>query len=171
MIGLGTWKSSTGVVGQAVRDALTRGYRHLDCAHCYNNEREVGEALKELVGEGEGKVITREQLFVTSKLWNTKHHQQDVVPALKHTLANLQLEYLDLYLIHWPHAFKRDEGFETNFPKHADGTGPVYDFEVQFTDTWRGMEEACRQGLCKSIGVSNFNSKQIEQILAMANYV
>ena len=149
MIGLGTWKSPPGVVGQAVRDALNCGYRHIDCAHCYGNEREVGEALAELVGEGAGNVLKRDLLFVTSKLWNTKHHEQDVVPALQHSLDDLQLEYLDLYLIHWPHAFARDEGFATNFPKREDGTGPVYDLEVHFTSTWRGMEEAYRLGLCK----------------------
>lgn len=126
----------------------------------------MGAALGELVGEG--KLLKREDLFVTSKLWNTKHHEADVVPALQHSLAKLGLDYVDLYLIHWPHAFARDERFETNFPKRPDGSGPVYDLDVHFTETWRGMEAAVRAGLAKSIGVSNFNSKQIEAVLAMA---
>ena len=97
-IGLGTWKSDPGVVGSAVEAALRSGYRHIDCAHCYGNEREVGDILQKIVGEGEGKVLGRDRLFVTSKLWNTKHATADVVPALRHTLCNLKLDYVDCYL-------------------------------------------------------------------------
>lgn len=161
LVGLGTWKSSPGVVGDAVRSAVSAGYRHIDCAHCYNNEKEVGETLAELIASG---VVRRDELFITSKLWNTKHGQDQVVPALEHTLEQLQLTYVDLYLIHWPHAFQCTDLPSENFPKRPDGTGPVYDLELHFTETWKGMEQASRLGLSRNIGLSNFNSKQVDQV-------
>ena len=171
LVGLGTWKSKDGVVGDAVKAAIRCGYRHIDCAHCYDNEAEIGAALKELFDSGE---IRRDELFVVSKLWNTKHEQRDVDRALRHTLAQLQLEYLDLYLVHWPMAFARTEGVAENFPRRADGSGPMWDFEapradgspgdVPLEETWRGMEAAVRAGLTRSIGASNFNQAQLAAI-------
>ena len=166
LVGLGTWKSAPGVVGAAVKSAIEAGYRHIDCAHCYNNEKEVGDALAELFA---ANVVKREELFITSKLWNTKHSEDQVVPALEYTLKQLQLTYLDLYLIHWPTAFQRTEGMTENFPKHPDGSGPIYDGAIHYTETWKGMEAAAARGLCRNVGLSNFNSKQIEEILAMAS--
>ena len=163
LVGLGTWKSAPGVVGDAVSAALQAGYQHIDCAHCYNNEKEVGTAIANAIRDG---VVKREDLFIVSKLWNTKHGEDQVVGALRHTLAQLQLEVLDLYLIHWPQAFQRTELHTENFPKREDGTGPIYDFDLHFTETWRGMEECVRLGLVKNIGVSNFNSKQLDELLA-----
>ncbi|MGH0185721.1 UNVERIFIED_CONTAM: hypothetical protein FKN15_018811 [Acipenser sinensis] len=104
LVGLGTWKSAPGEVKQAVLSALDSGYRHIDCAAAYGNEQEVGEALRERVGPG--KPIKREHVFVTSKLWNTKHHPDDVEPACRKSLADLGLPFLDLYLMHWPMAFE-----------------------------------------------------------------
>lgn len=166
LVGLGTWKSAPGCVGAAVKAAIECGYRHIDCAHCYNNEKEIGDALVEVLNAG---TVARSEIFVTSKLWNTKHGEDQVVGAIKHTLAQLQLSYLDLYLIHWPHAFQKTLRHDENFPKHPDGTGPVYDFETSFVETWRGMEEAHRLGLCKTIGVSNFNHKQIAELMRVAH--
>nr|CAD7259979.1 unnamed protein product [Timema shepardi] len=153
-------QSKPGEVTQAVKDAIDAGYRHFDCAFAYGNEKEVGEALKVKLEEG---VVKREDLFITSKLWNSFHRPDLVIPVLKKTLENLQLEYLDLYLVHWPMAFK-EEG--ENMPK--DAAGNIIFSEVDYVDTWKAMEDAVKQGLTRSIGISNFNSEQITRLLKTA---
>ena len=155
LVGLGTWKSKPGEVAEAVKCAIEAGYRHIDCAAAYCNEEEVGSALKEKLGEA----CERGELFVTSKLWNTFHHPDDVRPACLKTLKDLGLSYLDLYLIHWPTAFER--GGEL-FPKDPDGKMRYAD--TPFTDTWKEMEKLVEEGLCRHIGLSNFNSKQIDKV-------
>jgi len=158
-LGLGTWKSKPGEVQAAVEAAIDAGYRHIDCAWIYGNEKEIGQAFKKKFDEG----LKREELFVTSKLWNTKHDPADVEPALKESLRDLQLDYLDLYLIHWPIGL---QGGEDRFPKGPDGK--LLYSEVDYTDTWQEMEKAVDKGLVRSIGLSNFNSKQIQRVLDVA---
>jgi len=164
ILGLGTWKSTVGEVEKAVTHAIKAGYRHIDCAHCYGNETEVGAGLKAgLAAAG----VERSQLFVTSKLWNNKHHPEDVEAACRNSLADLGLDYLDLYLIHWPTGFLRGD---EKFPKNEDGS-VKYDFDIHPTDTWLAMEKLVEKGLVKSIGVSNFNSVQIADILEKGKIV
>jgi len=157
MLGLGTWLSATGLVKEAVEYALKLGYRHIDAAAVYGNEKEVGEGIGNALRAG----VKREDIFITSKLWNKDHAMKDVVPALKKTLSDLGLEYLDLYLIHWPLTMKSGDEM---FPKLEDGT-PDYGTFVPHIDTWKMMEECVRLGLTKHIGLSNFNEDQIQNIL------
>ena len=104
-LGLGTWKLSKEAGGvEAIKTAIQLGYRHIDRAKMYGNEKDIGNAFSEVFHEG---LVRREELFITSKLWNDSHVTEDVLPALQETLADLQIEYLDLYLIHWPVALHK----------------------------------------------------------------
>ncbi|XP_054718948.1 aldo-keto reductase family 1 member B1-like [Uloborus diversus] len=157
IIGLGTWKSKPGQVFEAVKAAISIGYRHIDCALAYQNETEVGQAIKEKIDD---KTITREDIFVTSKLWNTYHRQEKVVECCKKSLSDLGLDYLDLYLIHWPMAYQEGDDL---FPKNEKGE--MLTMDLDFVGTWKGMEECYEKGLVRSIGLSNFNSEQIQKIV------
>lgn len=157
MIGLGTYKADEGKVYEGIRSAIKIGYRHFDCAHNYGNEAEIGQALADAMAEGE---VTREELWITSKLWNDSHQEHEVEPAIRHTLKNLQLDYLDLYLIHWPMAVKHGHEFPDkaeNFYKPG---------EISLSETWAGMLKVKEKSLAKHVGVSNFNVAQINQIIA-----
>ena len=156
-IGLGTFLSPPGSVKSAVESAIKYGYKHIDAAAVYQNEKEIGEALKELFDKN---IVGREDIFITSKLWNNSHRADQVLPALQKTLADLQLDYLDLYLIHWPLAFNPGSDF---FPKNESGQ-ILYDEQTNFTETWKALEDCVAKGLTRSIGLSNFNSIQIKEI-------
>ncbi len=159
ILGLGTWKSKPGEVSDAIRSAIKVGYRHFDCAFIYMNEKEIGQAFADAFKDGD---VKREDVWITSKLWNHCHKKEDVLPALKSTLADLQLDYLDLYLVHWPHVFKKDF---FNASK-AEETLPTS--EVPHIETWRVMEEAVELGLAKHIGVCNFNKHKLEALSKLA---
>jgi diketogulonate reductase-like aldo/keto reductase len=167
MIGLGTWKSKLGEVKAAVEAAIDVGYRHIDCAAIYGNEAEVGEALKNKFASG---AVEREELFITSKLFNNVHKKENVKPACEQTLKDLGLSYLDLYLIHWPHAFQfvpnESHAHGVMMPKNEDGT-VQFDQETPYTETWAAMEDLVASGLVRSIGISNFNSKQVKVVCDM----
>lgn len=161
-IGLGTWKSAPGEVKKAVIHALESGYRHIDCAAIYGNETEIGEAFNAVFSKGS---IKREDVFITSKLWNNAHLANDVQPAIEKTLADLQLDYLDLYLIHWPVAFKPGVMMPSS---NDDYLTPQ---EAPIIDTWNAMIALKEKGLAKHIGVSNFSVTKLENLLSQTSVV
>ncbi|GJU61677.1 NADPH-dependent aldo-keto reductase, chloroplastic-like protein [Tanacetum coccineum] len=152
-VGLGTWQSEPGLVGQAV--LLSVGYRHIDCAQVYGNEKEIGLALKKLFEDG---VVKREDLWITSKLWCNNHAPEDVTLALNSTLSDLQLEYIDLYLIHWPARLKAG----------TSGFKPENLIPTDIPATWKAMEALYDCGKARTIGVSNFSSKKLGDLLDYA---
>jgi alcohol dehydrogenase (NADP+) len=154
-LGLGTWKSEPDEVYTAVRAAIDVGYRHIDCAAIYQNEEEIGRALTDAFQAGDAK---REDVWITSKLWNDSHAPEHVRPALETSLKKLQLDHLDLYLIHWPVALRH--GIE--LPRGPEDFLPLS--EVPLESTWEAMLNVSEQGLTREAGVSNFSKRMIEQV-------
>ncbi|KAF4620925.1 hypothetical protein D9613_000937 [Agrocybe pediades] len=157
-IGLGTWLSKPKEVENAVEIAVKAGYRHLDLAMVYQNQDEVGAALKKLIPS----VVKREELFITSKLWNSSHQPQEVEKELDATLAQLGIDYLDLYLVHWPIAFAPGRGL---FPPHPELENMVeMDNKTTLVDTWKAMIKLPKSKV-KAIGVSNFTIEHLKGII------
>ncbi len=160
-LGLGTWRSDKNEVTSAVEQAITKyHYRHIDCASIYGNQKEIGKAFHSVFAENQ---ISREEVFITSKLWNTDHHPDNVETACRQTLRDLQLDYLDLYLIHWGIAFAHGPDLE---PIGEDGI--VRTEPVSIQQTWQAMERLVEKGLVRSIGVANFTTPMMIDLLSYA---
>jgi len=146
-IGLGTWQSKPNEVREAVKIALNTGYRHIDGAWIYGNEKEVGQGIKD-------SGVDRKDIFLTTKLWNSMHSAENVEKAITESLTNLQVDYVDLYLIHWPFSFDSNNKLAAN--------------QVPIKETWQAMEKIVKEGKAKSIGVSNFNTVRLKELLSIA---
>lgn len=159
-IGLGTFGSDRfkgDEIAEAVKGAISVGYRHIDCAAVYGNEEIIGKSLKEVIHGG----IKREELWITSKLWNDKHNEEDVIPACQKTIRDLQLEYLDLYLVHWPFPNYHAPGVDVS---SRDPHAKPYIHE-NFMKTWRQMERLVEMGLVRHIGTSNMTIPKLKLVL------
>ncbi|KAL4807167.1 NADP-dependent oxidoreductase domain-containing protein [Aspergillus unguis] len=165
-LGLGTWQSAPGEVSAAVYHALKSGYRHIDAAQCYGNETEVGEGINKALSEG---IVKRNEIFVTTKLWCTYHSR--VPEALNLSLKKLGLDYVDLYLVHWPLAMNPNGNHEL-FPKHPDGSRDLVLSHSHVT-TWKNMEDLITNNpdKVKAIGVSNYSVKYLEELLPQVKIV
>ena len=160
-LGFGTLIPDAATTISATRDALEAGYRHFDCAERYRNEREVGEALR--IGLAAGG-IAREDIFVTTKLWNSNHRPERVEPAFEASLERLGLDYLDLYLVHTPFAFQPGEEQD---PRDENGN-VIYDNGVTLLDTWRAMEDLVDHGQCRAIGLSDITLDRLRPLYESA---
>ncbi|GLQ97295.1 dehydrogenase [Dyella mobilis] len=161
VVGFGSLIPDPAAARRAVRTALEVGFRHIDSAELYRTEDAVGDAVKEALEAG---VLKREELFVTTKLWNNNHRPERVKAAFEASLRRLQLDYLDCYLVHTPFAFRPGDEF---FPVNDRGE-PIYDTEVTLLETWRAMERLVDDGKCRSIGLSDITLDKLEEIVAAA---
>ncbi len=160
-LGFGTLIPDPVATRIATTAALEAGFRVLDTAERYRTEKEVGEAIQDVLKEGK---IMREDIFVITKLWNTNHRPQRVKPAFEASLKRLQLDFVDLYLIHTPFAFQPGDEQDPR-----DGNGNViYDKGVTLLDTWRALEQLVEEGKCKAIGLSDVNLQQVKDIVEAA---
>ena len=168
-VGFGLWKIARHDTADMVFNAIKAGYRHLDSAADYGNEQQAGEGIRRALAEG---LCTRQDLWITSKLWNTFHHPQHVREACEKTLSDLGLDYLDLYLIHFPIALRyvpiaKRYPPEWIFDPQSEHPEMVID-PVPLADTWRAMETLVPAGLVRTIGVCNYNSALLHDLMAYA---
>jgi alcohol dehydrogenase (NADP+) len=157
-IGFGTWQDAD-AQEPAVTIALKAGYKHIDTARIYGTEKAVGNAIKK-------SGVPREELFITTKLWNNSHHPDDVESALEASLKDLGTDYVDLYLMHWPSPFARGEEM---IPK--DENGKIKKGDTDYVDTYKAMEKTLKSGKTKAIGISNFSKAEVERLLKETSVV
>jgi alcohol dehydrogenase (NADP+) len=161
VVGLGTFGSdhvSPPMVAEAVKDAIAKGYRHIDCASVYGNEKEIGATLQEVLDSG---LVKREELWITSKLWNDKHAPKDVPVSCRQSLEDLHLDYLDLYLVHWPFPNYHPPGCDVA-SRSPDARPYIHE---NYMATWREMEELLESGLVRHIGTSNMTIPKLELVM------
>jgi D-xylose reductase len=168
-VGLGLWKIDASATANAVRDAIQVGYRHLDAACDYGNEVQAGEGIAAAISAG---LIKRDDLWVTSKLWNTYHRAEHVRLAIERSLRDLQLDYLDLYLVHFPISLAFvpfDHRYPPGWFYDPTAASPAMKYEpVSIQETWQAMEELVDAGLVREIGVSNFGTSLLRDLLTYA---
>ncbi|MEL6868352.1 MAG: aldo/keto reductase [Pseudomonadota bacterium] len=169
-VGLGTWKIDRADTANVVESALQIGYRHIDSAADYGNEKETGDGIRNAIAAGH---LQRDDLWVTSKLWNTYHRREHVRAACERTLSDLGLDYLDLYLIHFPIALQYvpfDARYPAEWIADPDAAEPAMQLDnVPLHETWHAMETLVEAGLVRQIGVCNYNSGLLHDLMAYAN--
>ncbi len=168
-VGLGLWKIETSRTAELVTSAIAAGYRHIDAACDYGNEPEAGEGIRRALTDG---LCRREELWITSKLWNTFHRPEHVRPAIEKSLVDLGLEYLDLYLVHFPISLRYvpiEERYPPGWFYDPQAKPPrMEEDSVPIAETWGAMEEIQQAGLCKHIGISNFCVSLMRDLLSYA---
>ena len=169
-VGLGLWKLDQSETTSIIVDGIKSGYRHLDSAADYGNEIQVGEGIKRVLDQG---ICRREDLWITSKLWNTFHHPEHVLPACEKSLRDLGIDYLNLYLIHFPISLKYVD-FDTRYPPEwifdpAAENPRMHIDPVPLSETWHAMEGLVERGLVKEIGVCNYNSSLLHDLIAYSS--
>ncbi|MFG0542860.1 aldo/keto reductase [Pseudomonas sp. YQ_5] len=160
-VGFGTLFRDLSMTTEAVKCALETGFRHFDCAERYRNETQIGDAFAQVFSAGS---ISREEVFITTKLWNTNHRPERVRPAFEASCQRLQVDYIDCYLIHTPFAFQAGDDQD---PRDVFGH-VLYDADVQLMDTWRALESLVDEGRCRSIGLSDIGLEALKDIVANA---
>jgi len=161
VIGLGTFGSDTysnDEVAQAVKFAIKNGYRHIDCASVYGNEKEIGRALSDLIADN---TIKREDLWITSKVWNDMHGDREVIASCKQSLKDLRLDYLDLYLVHWPFPNYHAPGCDVS-SRNPDSKPYLHE---DYMKVWKQMEQLVKMGLVRNIGTSNMTIPKMNLLL------